>query len=394
MANFSDFFDVEETSLDKAKQMFIDNMDMLKSMPVQEQTLYKKYREVKYKYANKIDASRVIKAKIWEPTDIFDKELTIKEIQELQPRIRWVEPKSSDESDWLMLRIFSHTMEFSQNPGRFLKFLVYDEVSGKYLGAVSLGSDVITITVRDKWIGWTSEDRLGGMLNNSAIGTCIMATQPFGYNFLGGKLVASMLTTKVISDIWEKLYNNVLAGITTTSLYGGHSMYQRIPFWKEMGKSKGAISIKPDDDVYDYWHQYVKENMADEYNAKVNKKENTTSGPVTGVKQQILSIIYRAVGASPSKYQHGFERGVYYAPLYENTREFLQKKITKEELIPLKRLENDVDSVLDWWKPKAIQRYINLHEQGRLKPEILYYNNMVDMTWEEAKNHYLDDVGR
>jgi hypothetical protein len=392
MSKLAEFFEVEETSFDTAKQMFIDNMDMLKSMPVQEQTLYRKWKEVKGYYASKVDSSRVVKAKIWTPSDIMNKEQTVRELEALQPRIRHVS-SPQDEMDWLMLRVFSHTMEFDQNPGRFLKFLVYDEVSNKYLGAVSLGSDVITITVRDNWIGWTKEDRIGGKLNNSAIGTCIMATQPFGYNFLGGKLVASLLTTKAVSDTWERLYNNKLAGLTTTSLYGGHSMYQRIPFWKEMGKSKGAISIKPDDEIYQYWHEYVKQHMPDEYHKKTFK-ENTTSGPVTGIKQQIISMIYKVTNTNASKYKHGFERGVYYAPLYENTQEFLQGKITEDQLIPLKKLDKDIDAVLDWWKPKAIQRYLSLHEQGRIKPEILYYNNLIDMTWEEAKEHYLGDVGR
>lgn len=390
---FSDFFEVEETSLDDAKQKFIDNMDMLKSMSVQEQTLYKKWMEITTKYSNKVDASRIVKAKIWTPTNLMNKEQTVREIQELIPRIRSVNGPD-DEQDWLMLRVFSHTMAFDQNPGRFLKFLVYDEVTEKYLGAVSLGSDVISITCRDNWIGWSKEDKLDhGRLNNSAIGTCIMATQPFGYNFLGGKLVASMLTTKTVADTWKNLYDNVLIGLTTTSLYGSESMYNSIPFWKKMGSSAGAIAIKPDDDVYDYWHQYIKEHMADEYDSKIRKKDKN-SGPVTGIKQQILNIIFRAVGISQSNYKHGFQRGVYYAPLYENSREFFRGEITEDKLIPIKKLDRDVDAVLDWWRAKAISRYEKLHDEGRLKPEILYYNNLIGMTWEEAKQSYLGDVGR
>lgn len=393
MSKLVDFFDVQEPTLDDAKKAFIENMDMLKSMPVESQTLYKKWKEVKGYYANRVDASRVVKAKIWTPTDIMNKEQTVKEIKALKPRIRYVVPKSADELDWLMLRVFSHTMEFDQNPGRFLKFLVYDESTGKYLGAASLGSDVIAITCRDEWIGWSKEIRLKGKLNNSAIGTCIMATQPFGYNFLGGKLVASLLTTKVVADTWERLYNNKLAGLTTTSLYGGHSMYQRIPFWKEMGNSKGAIAIKPDDDVYDEWHQWIKENMAEDYNRKIRSKD-TASGPVTGIKQQILSIIFKAVGISQSKYKHGFERGVYYAPLYENTREFLRGEIDESKLVPLAKLKDDVDSVVNWWVVKAVARYEKLYDENRIKPEILYYNNLVNMTWDEAREHYLGEVGR
>src|SRR5210317_477568 len=142
--SFSDFFDVQETSLDDASIRLQNNMDMLKSMPVQEQTLYKKYREITGKYKKKVDMSRVVKAKIWTPTDITNRDQTVEEISNIQPRIRHAESKE-DLQDWLMLRVFSHTMQFDQNPGRFLRFLVYDDVTQKYLGAVSLGSDVISI---------------------------------------------------------------------------------------------------------------------------------------------------------------------------------------------------------------------------------------------------------
>ena len=390
--SFSDFFDVQETSLDDASIRLQNNMDMLKSMPVQEQTLYKKYREITGKYKKKVDMSRVVKAKIWTPTDITNRDQTVEEISNIQPRIRHAESKE-DLQDWLMLRVFSHTMQFDQNPGRFLRFLVYDDVTQKYLGAVSLGSDVISISCRDEYIGWDKDVKLGGKLNNTSIGTCIMATQPFGYNFLGGKLVASMLTTQLVADTWEKVYGNVLAGLTTTSLYGSASMYNSIPFWKKLGKSKGSISIKPDDDIYDEWHQIVKREESEWYEQEINGKQQK-SGPPTGVKQKTISKIFKLAGIKESKYKHGFERGVYFARRYENTREFLRGEITKEQLIPLGKLENDVDSIVDWWKPKAIRRYEKLHEENRINDQILFYNNMIDMSWDKAKQTYIGDVGR
>lgn len=393
MAGFDDFFDTPRFDFNEEKRLFVENLDMLKSMPVQEQTLYKKHKEVNEYYRNSLDKARVVKAKIWTPTDITNKELTVKEIQALQPRIRIVAPKTTDEMDWNMIRVFSHTMEFDQNPGRFVRFLVYDDASGKYLGVTSLGSDVIAIAVRDQWIGWDRDTKLQGKLNNSAIGTCIMATQPFGYNFLGGKLVASMLTTKVVAETWERMYNNVLAGLTTTSLYGSESMYNSIPFWKKLGSSTGAIGIKPDDTVYAKWHDYIKEHKTDEYKERFTK-EDSSKGPVTGIKQQIMSMIYREVGVSASKYKHGFERGVYYASLYENTREFLRGEIDKDKLIPLVKLKDDVDSVINWWKPKAVKRYETLHDENRIKDGILYYTNMIGISWDEAKTLYLPEVGR
>jgi hypothetical protein len=201
-----------------------------------------------------------------------------------------------------------------------------------------------------------------------------------------------MLLTDVVRDKWRELYGDELVGMTTTSLYGSESMYNSIPFWKKIGSSAGKISLKPDDRFYDTWHQWVKEHYKEEYDAKMLQKEGI-GGPVTGAKMRALALIFRAVGLKASSYTHGFERGVYYAPLYENTREFLRGEIKIKDLIPHKRLKG-IPSVIDWWLPKAIARYETLHAENRLKPEILYYNRMIGLTWPEAKELYLPEVGR
>ena len=42
---FNDFFDEEKFDFEAERKKFIDNLDFLKSMSVQEQTLYKKWME-------------------------------------------------------------------------------------------------------------------------------------------------------------------------------------------------------------------------------------------------------------------------------------------------------------------------------------------------------------
>ena len=37
---------------------------------------------------------------------------------------------------------------------------------------------------------------------------------------------------------------------------------------------------------------------------------------------------------------------------------------------------------------------IKLFNEKRLKPEILYYSDILGMSWEEAKEKYLGEVGR
>ena len=82
-------------------------------------------------------------------------------------------------------------MGFTANPGRNVKINVKDRKSGKLLGQISLASDVTSMRVRDNYIGWNKENKFKeGKLNHTTIASTIVCTQPLGYNFLGGKLVA------------------------------------------------------------------------------------------------------------------------------------------------------------------------------------------------------------
>lgn len=391
----NEFFDAGEFDFDLEKSKFIKNIDYLKSMSAEEQTFYKKWVEVQT-YQNYLNKSSVVKAKIWTPTNINDVDLTIKEIENLNPTIVHVQAGSQFEQDWLMLRVFCHTMEYAQTPGRFIKLLITDGnvENPRYLGAVSISSDVIVITDRDNYIGWTADNKLNDKrLVHSAIGSCIMSTQPFGYNFLGGKMVAALITTSKTREIWKTLYNEELVGMTTTSLYGSYSMYNSLKWWHKCGSSTGKMMIKPDDSVYDTWHQWIKDNKTDQYNKAMTQKEGV-SGPVTGAKTRVINMIFQTLGIKSSDYTHGYERGVYYSCFYENTKEFLQNKIGEKDLKLKELFKKDVGGVMDWWKPKAIERYKKLHSEGNIKSEILYYNKMIGMTYEEAKSKFFDEVGR
>jgi len=391
----NEFFDAGEFEFDLEKSKFIKNIDYLKSMTAEEQTFYKKWVEVQT-YKDYLNKSGVVKAKIWTPTDINNVELTVKELENLNPTIVHVTAGSAYEQDWLMLRLFCHTMEYAQTPGRFIKLLITDGNvdNPRYLGAVSISSDVIVITDRDNYIGWSTDNKLKDKrLVHSAIGSCIMSTQPFGYNFLGGKLVAALITTSKTREIWKKLYDEELVGMTTTSLYGSYSMYNSLKWWHKCGSSTGKMMIKPDDSVYEVWHQWIKDNRTEQYNKAMTQKEGV-SGPVTGAKTRVINMIFQTLGIKSSDYTHGYERGVYYSCFYENTKEFLQNKITEKDL-KLKELFNkDVQGVLDWWKPKAIERYKKLHGEGNIKSDILYYNKMMGMTYDEAKSKFFNEVGR
>ena len=89
-----DIIKEDSFDFDGMKQKLIDNLDMLKEMSVQEQTLYKKWQEM-----NKGGKMSKIKKKLlgyqqnlWKPTDIFNTEETIKEIEYLEPYVEMATP--------------------------------------------------------------------------------------------------------------------------------------------------------------------------------------------------------------------------------------------------------------------------------------------------------------
>jgi len=395
---FGDFFDEPKFDFEKERKAFVDNLNLLKTMPVQEQTLYKKWLEFNadvYSMTQKASKFKRINSSIWMPSDINNKEQTIKEIEALEPYVEMLEQgNAKDNETWTLVRRLIHTMEFTANPGRNIKFFIKDKATNKLLGVVCLGSDVTSLGARDSFIGWTKDNKfVDGKLKHTSIGTTICCAQPLGYNFLGGKLVAALVTTSVVRDAWKKLYGQTLVGLSTTSLYGIHSMYNSIPLWKTLGSSKGRIALKPDDAIYETWHEWLKENQSEEYLRQTTQKEGV-AGPPTGVKQKTINMIFKAVGVKGSDYMHGFKRGIFFADIYENGKEFLRGEIEEKDLKMKKKYNDDSDYVMKWWKPKAIRRYSKLFDENRLKPEKLFYGDLVGMTWEETKKQYLGEVGR
>lgn len=394
MDALEEFFGIQQFDFELSKQSLIDNLNLLKSMSVEEQTFYKKWVEVQ-NYRCVASKLNVIKARIWSPININDESLTIQEIENCNPELIYVESKQQNE-DWLLLRVCVSSFEFNQTPGRFLRFLIVDKNKPEtpYIGVLAVSSDVIAITDRDNYIGWSSDNKLiDKKLMYSAIGSSIISTQPFGYNFLGGKLAAAMVVSSKVRDLWKQQYSQSLVGMTTTSLYGSYSIYNSLKWWHKCGVSEGKVVIRPDEFVYKMWCNWIKEHNTDLYEKTITQKEGV-SGPVTGVKSRIIAMILRTCGIKQSSYLHGYKRGVYYSCFYENTKEFLQNKITEDQLRIKDLFKGDMNSILDWWVPKAVYRYKKLKSENNLKPDILFYNNMIGMDYQTAKNTYFNEVGR
>tara|TARA_A100001015_G_scaffold317947_1_gene436305 strand:- start:39 stop:1814 length:1776 start_codon:yes stop_codon:yes gene_type:complete len=343
------------------RQELIDNMEFLKKLDNQEIVIYKKLKEVEHQKFKDKELQSVYD-NIFHFSDINDTDKTIKEIENINPYVELV----TDLREFNILRTLTSSMEWVSAPGRNLKYFVKDKSSKKYLGIITLASDVSRLTPRDKFIGWSRSNMFDDKkLNSTCIAQTIVSVQPMGYNLLGGKLCAVMCSDEQIRKDWKKKYKDELVGITTTSLYGGFSMYQNIPIWKKLGNTIGSILIKPDNEIYLKWLEWLRKNYRTEYDYASNK---------TSPKQNLIKILFRKLNIDQQKYQNEQEKGVYFLSLYNNTKEYLTNKIKSKDLVLSDKLNRQ--DLLDWWKTKSIKRYLKLHKSGKLKKQTLWYEDL------------------
>ena len=76
-----------------------------------------------------------------------------------------------------------------------------------------------------------------------------------------------------------------------------------------------------------------------------------------------------------------------------NTRELLAQ-VNENELIIKDKFKQDMDYIMNWWKPKAINRFNKLKLENSLKTDIHFWDKLFGLTYEEAKEKYLGEVGR
>ena len=87
----------------------------------------------------------------------------------------------------LLRAVSSHNNE-SNIPGRELRWMVFEKRTQTCLGFIRFGSPTINSKPRNLWLG--HQPNLSVFNRHAAMGFVIVPSQPFGYNYLGGKLLA------------------------------------------------------------------------------------------------------------------------------------------------------------------------------------------------------------
>lgn len=255
---------------------------------------------------------------------------------------------------WVLLRTYTSSIKTHKNPGKNLRILLKDATTDKYIGIMSLGSDLYAYQARDDYIGW-SRDAKRQMDIHVANIFCCVSMQPLGFNFNLGKLLASLCFSKELLGIWETKYNQKLACISTFSINGKSIQYDRLNCLKLVGYTKGFGANHIPNALYLQALEFLRGQGVD----------IAAECPRVG-KVDRLRVIFKALELPMTILHHGQQRGVYVGFTGKNSKEFLCQQ-TKEFSYD-DAIVRPVDAIVEWWRQRwALQRYRHLVATNTLK---------------------------
>jgi hypothetical protein len=400
----------DDVNMDELRERTIKELTYVSAMGVKEYTLFQKWCEVQEKYPTitvndlwegerkvladekQRRAIEEVKANFWmqsEPDDYL----------KLEPELVYTNKEEDLPELWNTIRTFSSTMKNNSNIGRNLNFIVRDKPTKKYLGVICISSDFLDLTPRDNFIGWTREKKTqGAMINHTAIGSTIVPLQPLGYNYVGGKLLALLCLSTPVQELWEKLYGDKLVSVTTTSLYGktkagGLSQYDNLDFWQPMGFTSGSVSFEPLKDTRMMIRNWLKKNHTRKYFEWYVAKKPSGQPHKRDHKNRSLNFAYSQLEIPKELIRSEHARGIYFTPLYDKSCEFLRGDDDGQNMT--KMFDTSVENLVDVWKTKhAKPRIKQLAKKDKVSTESLFYDDLCFLTWEQAKEKYLCQVGR
>ena len=162
------------------------------------------------------------------------------DVAKIKPRLILVEAGTKWETMFRWWSLVWWSLPNERAYGRQMRYLVWDDFHKAPIGLIGLQSPILSWAVRDRYLGIGYTDR-DYWVNQSLSAQRLGALPPYNA-LLGGKLVASLVTSDVVRKAFEKKYNNVrtvmqgrkiparLLFVTTTGAYGKSSVYSRLKY--------------------------------------------------------------------------------------------------------------------------------------------------------------------
>ena len=277
------------------------------------------------------------------------------------------------------------TASFSpdENPGKTAKYIVKETNTDTIVGFIRFGSPLINSKPRNDYLGDVPD--LDIFNKRAIMGFNIVPTQPFGFNYLGGKLMAAICCSSDIRRQLNKKYDTEFCLFETTSLYGnikGGSMYDGMrPYLRYKGDTQSKFLLTLGEEIYpELKAWFTEKNDGEELIRKgVSSRKLKMQTKMVGIiKASLKKHDEKAYSLFMNKIQTAGEvttQKRFYMSEYgfSNTKDVLLGKTDK-----LQEADNhdrfELEAIIKWWKKNATKRYNNVVADGRVRKELEIWN--------------------
>ena len=268
-------------------------------------------------------------------------------------------------------------------PGKEMKLIVKETTTNTVVGFIKLGSPLINSKPRNDYLGGVPDLEI---FNKRAImGFNIVPVQPFGYNYLGGKLMAAICNSHAVRRMIDEKYNTEFCLFETTSLYGnlkGASMYDGMrPYLRYKGDTQSKFLLTLGEDIYFEMRDWFTEKNGGEdlihkgASSRKLKMQTKMVGVIKASLKEHDTKAYELFTAAMEKAggvttQKRFYMGEYG---YSNAKEVLlgkEKVLTKADNYD----KFELDNIVAWWKKNATKRYNKMIAEGKVRTELEVWN--------------------
>jgi hypothetical protein len=249
-------------------------------------------------------------------------------------------------------------------PGRTIKWMVTEDTTGKVIGCIRFGSPTINSKPRNDYFGEVVP--LKRINAEFVMGFNIVPVQPFGYNYLGGKLLCLLASSNHLKREFDKKYGTDLKYFETTSLYGttkGVSMYDGLkPFIRYIGDTQSNFLPLFHDEYFNkmFWW----------FNEHANNGERLISADKSSkkikIQQKMIAIVKKSL--KDEGLLQEFIAAIDHA-----------KSLTEKKRTYLGKFGYEPQEVIEWWRKKAAKRYDKLKAEGRLRRDLELWDGTQDI---------------
>ena len=276
----------------------------------------------------------------------------------------------------LLKAVSSHNNE-SNIPGRELRWMVFEKKTQKVVGFIRFGSPTINSKPRNVWLGKQPDLRIFN--RHAVMGFVIVPSQPFGYNYLGGKLLALLCCSHFAREKLNEVFEKDIALFETTSLYGSttdSSQYDGLkPFMRYKGLTESKFLPLLHDDIFHKLHNrftLLNNNTPLTDNKASSKKMKRQTKMISIIRNSLQnqeklsefnSVIGNAFELTQKKRFYTSEYG------YQNVRQVLLGE--EEKLVRGPNWDKfELENIISWWKKKATKRYEKLKQEYRFRTKV------------------------